>query len=300
MIVVYYILYRIIPEWIADKNGVRFFLFSMISLIIGALAMRLMLHLVIWPLVYNESTPELNFLSLLARFFYSLLDLLQIAGVAVCIKFYKLRLESVQNEKSLILERSKAEVLHLKSQTNPHFLFNTLNSIYSLARSKSEQTADTVMRLSKLLRFTLYDSGKKTIAINDELKIIKEYIELQQLRFSGRMEVRLDVSLDSDTEQIAPLLLLPVVENAYKHCQEKDAVTEFILKLHNGKLILNTTNPVSNEAILSEGTGLLNLRRQLELLYKDFSLDYGIKDKQFYLELMINLNSYAGNELFDS
>lgn len=297
--VVYFILYKLLPAWVEEKNIVRLLIFGMLSIIIGVFAIRFTTHLFIWPYLYGDTTTTLNFLALLARFFYSLLDLFQIVGAAVCIKLYKLRVESIKKERNLVLERSRAEVLHLKSQTNPHFLFNTLNSIFSLSRAKSEKTPDAIMRLSKILRYTLYDSEKKTISISDELKIINDYLELQQLRFGNRIQIKYETNIDSEFSQITPLLLLPIVENAYKHCDENEATIIFNLTLVKNNLSLKTSNPVSEKEVTSNGTGLQNLRRQLELLYKDFSLNYSTKNKQFILELNINLNTYAGNELFD-
>ncbi len=299
VIIVYYILYKLLPTWVEDKNIVKLLAKGLLSILAGVFTIRITIHLFIWPYLYEDTTTTLNFLALLARFFYSLLDMFQIVGAAVCIKLYKLRVESIKKEKNLILERSRAEVMHLKSQTNPHFLFNTLNSIYSLARSKSEQTPDTIMRLSKILRYTLYDSEKKTISIGEELKIIKDYIELQQLRFGKRIEIKPNINIDSEFAQVAPLLLLPIIENAYKHCDENNAVIIFDLSLEKNNLNLRTLNPVSKKEVTSHGTGLQNLRRQLELLYKEFTLYYSLKEGLFVLELTINLNTYAGNELFD-
>ncbi len=298
--VAYFIMYKLLPDWVGEKNTVQFLVSVALTLIVGTGLMRLMMHWVIWPLVYSEIPRSIEFSAFVARFFYSMLELLQVVGVAVCIKLYKLRMESVKKEKSLVAEKSRAEVLHLKSQTNPHFLFNTLNSIYSLSRAKSEAAPDSIMRLSKILRYTLYDSDKRTIAIGDELKVIRDYIELQQLRFGKRIEMKLSTDLDSEFIQIAPLLLLPLVENAYKHCDEREAAIFFDLHLRNGQLLLKTSNPVSENKEIPSGSGLQNLKRQLELLYSDFSLNYFIKDGQFNLELMINLNSYAGHELFDT
>ena len=300
MTVVYFILYKLIPGCEEGKNTTKLLMMCMACVFFGALVLRLLIHLIIWPYIYHESHASLKFLALLARYFYSLLDLMQVVGIAVCIKLYKLRMESIKNEKNLVIEKSRAELLHLKAQTNPHFLFNTLNSIYSLSRSKSEQTSDTIMRLSKLMRYTLYDSDKKTICISDELKIIKDYIELQQLRFGNRIQIKLETDIDSESTAITPLLLLPLIENAYKHCDESLATIFINIVTDKNTLRLVTSNPKSERIVSSSGTGLLNLKRQLELLYKDYSLNYSIKENNFVLELIINLSSYAGNELFDS
>jgi sensor histidine kinase YesM len=297
--VVYFILYGLIPSWIDDKRRVQFILFTILSLLVGAFLMRMMMHLIIWPCIYKDKNVILSVSTFVARYFYSLLDLVQIAGIAVSVKLYKLRSELIKKEKKLIIERSRAELMHLKSQINPHFLFNTLNSIYSLAREKSENTADTVMRLSKLMRYTLYDTVQKTVSIKDELKMIADYIELQQLRFSNRMEVKLEINIDKEEEQITPLILLPIVENSYKHCDVHGAIASFKLNLINRRLTLIATNPVCSNEVLKKGTGLSNVQKQIKLLYKDFNFKYYIDQNQFILELFIDLNSYTGNELFD-
>ena len=113
-------------------------------------------------------------------------------------------------------KKLETELQFLKSQTNPHFLFNTLNNIYALARKKSDSTADAVMKLSKLLRFMLYESQKKFISITDEIQVLDDFIELEKIRYGEKLQLIFNKSIDNESHPIAPLILLPFVENAFK------------------------------------------------------------------------------------
>src|SRR5690606_29557778 len=106
---------------------------------------------------------------------------------------------------------------YLKSQTNPHFLFNTLNNIYSLARDKSDLAPESIMRLSKILRYMLYETSGAYIAIEQELKIMTDYIELEKLRYDDSLRVNFNHNIEDLRQALPPLLLIPLVENAFKH-----------------------------------------------------------------------------------
>ncbi len=122
-----------------------------------------------------------------------------------------------QAAQTLRIEKQQAELIYLKSQTNPHFLFNTLNNIYSLARDKSDLAPESILRLSKILRFMLYETGGAYIAIEQELKIITDYIELEKLRYDETLLINLNHDLEDMRQALPPLLLIPLVENAFKH-----------------------------------------------------------------------------------
>jgi LytS/YehU family sensor histidine kinase len=262
-----------------------------------------MIQQVIWKHVYHE-TQQVPPVQIIARFFYSLLDLLQVVAIAAAIKLFRLRIDALKNEKILVQEKLQSEMLHLKSQINPHFLFNSLNSIYSLTRSRSDVAPETVMRLSKILRYMLYETASKTASIEDELKIIDDYIELQKLRFSSTIIVKSTKSIDSNSSQIAPLLLLPLIENAFKHSSSNGvSQIDFKIELVKNQLSVRIKNPVGAPSVKlngEEGIGLQNIQRQLELLYRDYSFHHSIEENIFVADLQINLSSYAGYELFDS
>jgi LytS/YehU family sensor histidine kinase len=245
-------------------------------------------------------------MQLIARFFYSLLDLLQVIGIAATIKLFRLRMSAMKKENVLVQEKLQSEMLHLKSQINPHFLFNTLNSIYSLTRVQSPDAPDAVMRLSKILRYMLYETKKKTIAIEDELKMIRDYISLQQLRFGKKAAVNIMTDMDNYSEQVTPLLMLPLVENAFKHGMGSTSTVSTIdvsIRLARKQLQFIIKNQFTSSSIKpeqDEGIGLSNIQRQLELLYREYSFTFGKEENDFIVTLDINLTSYAGFELFDS
>ncbi len=122
-----------------------------------------------------------------------------------------------QAAQQLRIEKQAAELNYLKSQTNPHFLFNTLNNIYSLARDKSDLAPESILRLSKILRFMLYETGGEYIAIEQELKIMSDYIALEKLRYDDSLRVNFNHDIEDMKQAVPPLLLMPLVENAFKH-----------------------------------------------------------------------------------
>ena len=300
---VYYTLYYLIPKWLKNPSRKLLYLEAFAATCIFLLCYRGMVQLVIWPYITHSDPGQLSVYQYAARIFYSLFDLLQVVGITAAIKLFRLRIAAIKNEKNLLQEKLQSEMKHLKSQINPHFLFNMLNNIYSLARSNSDATADTVMKLSKILRYILYESGKKTIPIETELKIIDDFTELQKLRFGNKLQVRTIKNLDQNSVEIAPLLLFPLVENAFKHgnIENQDEIYLNIF-LRDKHLSVDVHNPVGKASVISkdDGIGLPNLKRQLELLYRDHSLESHETEGRYYVNLRINLSTYAGFELFDS
>lgn len=300
----YYVLYSLIPRWLKQPGKFKLLIEVFAVLFFFVLGYRVMIHFVIWPyLTFNE--PQMfTTLEFTARLFYSIFDLLQVVGIAAAIKLFRLRIEAIKNEKALIQEKLQSEMRHLKSQINPHFLFNMLNSIYSLSRAQSASTPDTVMKLSKILRYMIYETGRKTVPIEEEIKIIDDYIELQQLRFGKRLPVKMEKNIDNNSMQVTPLLLFPLIENAFKHGNGSGtSEIRFNITLVQNSLEVSVINPIEGSSVQSngeEGIGLPNLRRQLELLYRDFLFVHDEKDNHFVVNLRINLASYAGFELFDS
>lgn len=180
------------------------------------------------------------------------------------------------NRQLLIAEKEKVqiELQALKAQINPHFFFNTLNGIYSMALDKDERLADTVLQLSGLMRYFLYDSKEELVPLKKELQMLQDYIALQKIRSADRLDVEESVETAEGDEKIAPLLLITFIENAFKHAPKSSTVNAFIkmkLLLHQKKLIFqieNNKGPVNeNDTSLYSGLGLKNVKRRLELLY---------------------------------
>ena len=204
-----------------------------------------------------------------------------------------------QAAQRLMIEKQAAELNYLKSQTNPHFLFNTLNNIYSLARDKSDLAAESILRLSKILRFMLYETGGAYIAIEQELKIISDYISLEKLRYDESLHVNFNHDIEDMKQAMPPLLLIPLVENAFKHGVSETRGRPFVdihLSVRQRQLkfiVKNSSEALSNDGVVNENIGLSNLRRQLELLYKEYELSVKQEDGAFVARLIINLASHV-------
>ena len=211
-----------------------------------------------------------------------------------------------QAAQQLQIEKQAAELNYLKSQTNPHFLFNTLNNIYSLARDKSDLAPESILRLSKILRFMLYETGGAYIAIEQEMKIINDYIALEKLRYDDSLRVHFNHDIEDMKQALPPLLLIPLVENAFKHGVSETRHDPFVnihLSVNKRQLtfiVKNSSEAFSVEGDLparqaeaKENIGLSNLRRQLELLYADHDLTVQQGRSDFTATLKINLASHV-------
>lgn len=204
-----------------------------------------------------------------------------------------------QSAQQLRIASQQAELNYLKSQTNPHFLFNTLNNIYSLARDKSDLAPESILRLSKILRYMLYETSGPYIAIEQDLKIMDDYIALEKLRYDDSLRVNFNYDLEDLKQSLPPLLLIPLVENAFKHGVSETREFPFIeihLSIKNRQLLFivkNSTGDPSSDNKAKENIGLSNLRRQLELLYTDYQLEVQQGDFTFTATLKINLASHA-------
>lgn len=204
-----------------------------------------------------------------------------------------------QSAQQLRIEKQEAELNYLKSQTNPHFLFNTLNNIYSLARDKSDLAPESILRLSKILRFMLYETGGEFISIEQEIKIISDYIDLEKLRYDESLHVNFTCDIEDMKQTLPPLLLIPLVENAFKHGVSETRVKPFVdlhltvTKRRLAFVVKNSTEELISEHPIKESIGLKNLRRQLELLYKDHRLLLQRGTSEFTATLEINLSSHV-------
>ncbi|MEO8760046.1 MAG: histidine kinase [Bacteroidia bacterium] len=301
IIAVYYVLYFLIPNWISPGNKTFVILKTIGILLSAAIVCRLIVHQLVWPYIYQIPNPHLAPARITARFFNTLLDILQVCGAAVAIKLFKLRMNALKKEKILVQEKLQSEMMHLKAQVNPHFLFNSLNSIYSLSRSQSALTPEAVMQLSKILRYVLYDAENKRTFIKDEIKIAEDYIELQQLRFNQRITITFKKNIDENNALVIPLLLLPLIENAYKHGNALKSLIYINMNLLQGKLNIQVKNSLGGQSVEEprQGIGLKNIQRQLELQYQSFNFTHEKQNEFFIVDLYIDLNSYTGDELFD-
>ncbi|MEZ4953626.1 MAG: histidine kinase [Saprospiraceae bacterium] len=190
-------------------------------------------------------------------------------------------------------EKLQSELKFLRSQTNPHFLFNTLNNLYHLARKNSSNTPDAILKLSGLMRFMLYECTATTIPISKEIDLIRDYIELEKLQYDNRLTVDFKVDATIENQKIAPLLLMPFVENAFKHGASESTGNIWVyiyLTIKNGVLEFSVKNSKDPDTQYSdEGIGLKNIKRQLDLIYPNHILEIKNRENEFEIYLKIEL-----------
>lgn len=230
-------------------------------------------------------------------------------GVFVLFAVVKLFFDYTQLKyegQKVLAEKKQAELLFLRSQINPHFLFNTLNNIYSLSQYQPQLVSESVLRLSKILRYLLYETASEFTTIDKEVKILTDYIDLEKLRYNETVVITFNSEIEDFSEMMPPLLLIPLVENAFKHGVSLSRGKRFVdvhCELRQGKLRFVVTNSIPMAAATGSATpedtetkdniGLTNLRRRLDLLYKNFELVTDQKDSIFTAELKIDLSSHV-------
>lgn len=280
-------------RWPCKKNQ-RAFIFLFVAILFYTFGLFGWRKLWIQIGIYVDYTPNLSFLRGVAV--HSQFSIACIIFFAIVRNIYNnIRLREKNNQ--LRIEKKEAELNYLKAQTNPHFLFNTLNNIYSLARDKNDLAPESILRLSKILRFMLYETGGESIAIDDELKIITDYIALEKLRYDDSLFVTLNTDIENSKQPLPPLLLIPLVENAFKHGVSETRNKPFVdisLTVKQHQLLFIVKNSIEETATVQEvkeNIGLSNLRKQLALLYKDYDLTIGQESAVFTSTLKINLAS---------
>jgi len=201
---------------------------------------------------------------------------------------------SLLHEREEMKTRQMATELNLlKSQVQPHFLFNTLNNIYYLAYTKNERTPEVIAKLSDIMRYFVDEAPREKVSLSTEIQFLKNYIELEQIRMLHPVELSFSINAN-DTVMIPPMLLIPLVENIFKHGVDKTIEKNKVclhLEQQNGSLVFSTANMVNEIKKGGEsGMGLRNLRKRLKLLYPDkFKLMTGVENNKFNATLTFPL-----------
>jgi LytS/YehU family sensor histidine kinase len=214
-------------------------------------------------------------------------------------------LERARRKLALIeKENMHSELRMLKAQMNPHFLFNSLNAIYALAMKESEKTPDAIIQLADILRYVIYQSNQDRVALKDEVKLISDYIELQKLRTDSSSTITFVHQLQNEYAEIAPLLLLPLVENSFKHGVNADLVNtyvdidlqatdaEAVFQISNSKVAAERRGHAAGTDMADKqnGMGNDNIRQRLNLLYPGrHSLDIQETEDRYRVKLILNL-----------
>lgn len=213
----------------------------------------------------------------------------------------------IQSEKKELVTRNiETELQGLKNQINPHFLFNTLNNLYALTLKKSDRAPEVVLKLSDMMRYMLYECNEPMISIEQEIRYIRNYIELEKLRYSSHTDISLEVDERLLQYKVAPLLLIPFVENSFKHGMQSSIDHSYIhihAILQNEHLVFTVVNSkpqVSPGQAITKpqgGVGLSNAKRRLELIYPlRYNLEIQAAPDAFKIVLTIDLKTYTNDK----
>ena len=228
-------------------------------------------------------------------FYYSFFPYIFIIGISISYRIIRdsARKEKIQKEKEN--ENLKTELSFLRSQVSPHFMFNVLNTLVSLARKKSDMMEPSLIQLSHLMRYMLYESNDERISLDREIEYLRSYIDLQLLRFGDDLNIKLELAQDTSGYEIEPMLLISFVENAFKHGvgMVQNPFIKISLSIEEHWLsfkVENSVPPEESSKDKSSGIGLANMRRRLDLLYKDcYSLETRMNEDIFISNLNIRL-----------
>ena len=309
-ILVYPLLYFILPRYAFNKKyGKALFLFIILVVIMISINAGLLMTIPWYEAMWLPKKVSLlaNETTLSGRFKMACLLGLQGsstgAGLAICFKMFKDHyVKNIRNQQ-LLKENVEAQLQFLRAQVHPHFLFNTLKNIYSQTQLESPKGSKMIMGLSDMLRYILYEGQKEVVPLKQELMMIKEYINLEGIRYGNKLDVRVRLPDKTDDIYIVPLLLLPFVENCFKHgtsnmlrhpwinlTVELDD-TFLVMKLMNGKAQSNDNVERRN------GIGINNVRQRLDLLYREkYKLEIQEEQEVFTVNLKVQLLRLAPEE----
>lgn len=189
-------------------------------------------------------------------------------------------------------EKTKTELMHLKSQVNPHFFFNTLNNLYGLVGKDAKKAQELILKLSDMMRYSVYDGEKDTVLLSEEVTYLQNYIELHKMRYHKAIDIQFNIDITDNDYKVMPLLFIILLENAFKHGVEnlrKNAYVHLNLTAHQNAINFEIENNFdATEESQEEGIGLQNLKRRLELVYpKNHTLTTSKTDDIYLAKLNI-------------
>lgn len=279
MLLTYYTIYVLLPKYLLKGNWFPFALLFVTSAFSGGLLYRLTVYYIEYPLYYPEhiNGDILNPF----KIFKGIVSVYPVVFLALVIKLLKYWYINQQDKQILAHEKLDAELKFLKTQIHPHFLFNTLNNLYALTLKKSDHAPEVVLKLSELINYMLYECNVPKVLLDNELNFIKNYIEIERIRHSDEFSIRAVTNGDTDNTYIAPMLLIPFLENSFKHGingSMENSWIDFDLTVADNMLMMRIENGIAETQEVSDlkhqGIGLKNVKRRLDLLYpEDYELN---------------------------
>ena len=292
-------IYYLMPKFVFKKKYLTYIILLIAALFVALILKFNLTYLLISHNVWPEGPEVIDHLTLN----YSIDMMIGELYVVTFVTAIKITLDWIYEHKRVAdLEKAnlETELMFLRSQISPHFFFNTLNNIYSLSLEKSSKTPQIIMKLSELMRYLLYETKNKRISLKKEILCIQDYLDLERLRYGDQLELEMNITGNIEGKQIAPLLLLSFIENAFKHGINKSIkkvkiIIEF--KIVDGFLYFSISNPTSKIKNINQidkkpvGIGIKNVKKRLELGYKkeDYDLKINSDENNFYVKFKIKV-----------
>lgn len=270
MIFTYFVLYFLLPKMLLPGKYLSFFVWLVVSSFGIGIFQRYVAFNVDYPTYYPMALadPFFYFPKIVKMF----VAIYPVTFVAVAIKLLKYWFANQQAQQVLTQEKLQAELKFLKTQIHPHFLFNTLNNLYALTLKKSSKAPEMVLKLSELINYMLYECTSEEVLLEKEIKFIRNYGDIEKMRYGDKIDIDIRVTGDAQGRKIAPLVLLPFVENCFKHGASEELQQSWVkvsIDVHAFNTLIKVEN---NKATINgvkkkEGIGIQNVKRRLDLIY---------------------------------
>jgi hypothetical protein len=293
-IIVYFNLFYLIPNYLTKKK----FLTYCVLLIVSTIILTPLKVIIFYFKFDNLPSAQADLIR--DQNWYFLITFF-IAGSSTIFKIVTDWARHLREKQELQTQTMQSELRFLKSQINPHFLFNTLNNLYALTLKKSDKAPEIVIKLSEMMRYMLYECNEKRVLLSKEVNYLKNYLDLERLRQGKNVEISFNVSGEVSDQKIAPLMFIPFLENSFKHGLNNHISKGFVnIDLNIKENIVNLfienskpeTLPLQEHKRKSGGIGLVNVRRRLNLLYPNqYILEIGDNPKTYSVSLEIRLDN---------
>ncbi|WP_192349361.1 sensor histidine kinase [Algoriphagus sp. Y33] len=293
--------FYIIPKFLFQQKYFWFALYTIYAIVISIF---LIAFSSFYGFIYINSLDSIGTEFMLTKNLY--LIMIGVYIVVLLTSFFsayrenhKVRLRNQELQYALLngeLLLKQEELSYLKMQIHPHFLFNTLNTIYGSAIAESKETPELILKLSNLLDYILYQTQKSLVPLEDEISHLKDYLALEKLRHGDRLQVNSSFPEESKNLMIAPMLFLPLLENSFKHgkSQSTEAFVELKIEIHEERILFFLRNSydetLSTKNLTSSGIGLQNIKKRLNLLYPNYHL-LNIRKSDGYFEVDLQLKT---------
>ena len=293
----YITIYYLLPNYLIKK---RYWLFTLYAVYVFIISAYIVTLSIFFGFIYMSELDFKEMPPLSRSLPFILISMYLVVLIVAAFTLLKNNYLSLEKHKTLEnkflqtqLQLKKEELKFLKMQIHPHFLFNTLNTLYGFALKKSDETPKMILKLSNLLDYILYQIDKPTVFLTEELNHIEDYISLEKMRFNNTLHISFNKKNNSDW-RVSPMLLLPFVENSFKHGNLIHGVLTIIIDVSTtkNKLVFRIKNSINQEQNKQKGIGLENIKRRLEMLYSNqYTLEINQTEVEFEVILKIKKNA---------